>query len=58
MEFASKLLKKGVAVTPGIGFGSYGEFYVRFSITRPKEEIEEACEMISTPQLSDKLQER
>ncbi|MFH0897240.1 MAG: aminotransferase class I/II-fold pyridoxal phosphate-dependent enzyme [Candidatus Bathyarchaeota archaeon] len=48
MKFAAKLLEKGVAVTPGIGFGNYGERYVRFSITRPKEEIEEACERISS----------
>ncbi len=47
MKFASKLLDKGVAVTPGIGFGNYGENYVRFSLTRPREEIEEACEKIS-----------
>ncbi|MCJ7633044.1 aminotransferase class I/II-fold pyridoxal phosphate-dependent enzyme, partial [Candidatus Bathyarchaeota archaeon] len=48
MTFATKLLEKGVAVTPGIGFGKYGEQYVRFSITRPKEEIKEACERIRT----------
>ncbi len=44
MEFTKKLLEVGVVVTPGIGFGEYGEKYVRFSLTRPKEEIEEACE--------------
>lgn len=48
MKFAAKLLETGVAVTPGIGFGNYGERYVRFAITRPKEEIEEACERMST----------
>ncbi len=47
LRFASKLVEKGVAVTPGIGFGSCGEHYVRFSITRPKEEIVEACEKMS-----------
>jgi len=47
MKFAAKLVEGGVAVTPGIGFGSYGEHYVRFSITRPKEEIVEACDKMS-----------
>jgi LL-diaminopimelate aminotransferase len=47
MKFAAKLLEKGVAVTPGIGFGSTGENFVRFSITRPKKEITEACNRMS-----------
>ncbi|RLG91285.1 MAG: hypothetical protein DRO36_04535 [Candidatus Hecatellales archaeon] len=44
VEFTRKLLEVGVVVAPGVGFGRYGETYVRFSLTRPKEEIEEACE--------------
>jgi len=47
MEFAKKLLDVGVVVTPGIGFGKYGENYVRFSLTQPQEKIEEACERMS-----------
>lgn len=47
MEFAAKLLETGVIVTPGIGFGEQGKTYVRFSLTRPKEEIEEACERMA-----------
>jgi LL-diaminopimelate aminotransferase len=47
MEFATKLLNVGVAVTPGIGFGKHGENYVRFSLTQPKERIEEACKRMS-----------
>ena len=36
VEFANDLLDKvGVAVTPGIGYGSNGEGYVRFSLTIP-----------------------
>ena len=46
MKFASRLLEAGVVVSPGIGFGKYGEGYVRFSITQPKERIEEACDRI------------
>ncbi len=46
MPFASKLLNVGVAVTPGIGFGKYGEGYVRITYTQSKERIIEACERI------------
>ena len=48
MEFATKLLDVGVAVTPGIGFGLHGENYVRFALTQSKERIEEACQRMST----------
>jgi len=47
MEFAAKLLDTGVIVTPGTGFGEQGKTYVRFSLTRPREEIEEACERMA-----------
>jgi LL-diaminopimelate aminotransferase len=47
IEFATKLLSVGVAVTPGIGFGEHGENYVRFSLTQPKERIAEACKRIA-----------
>jgi LL-diaminopimelate aminotransferase len=47
VEFATKLLNVGVAVTPGIGFGLNGENYVRFALTQPKERMTEACERIS-----------
>jgi LL-diaminopimelate aminotransferase len=46
MEFAAKLLDAGVAVTPGVGFGKYGEGYVRITFTQPKERIKEACDSI------------
>src|SRR3990170_8800965 len=47
MQFATKLLSVGVAVTPGVGFGEHGENYVRFALTQPKERIAEACKRIS-----------
>ncbi|MDH5439113.1 MAG: aspartate aminotransferase, partial [Candidatus Bathyarchaeota archaeon] len=47
MKFASRLLDAGVVVTPGMGFGKYGEGYIRFSITQPKERIAEAVERLS-----------
>jgi LL-diaminopimelate aminotransferase len=46
MKFAAKLLDVGVAVTPGLGFGKYGEGYARITFTQPKERIAEACERI------------
>lgn len=47
MEFCSKILNAGVVSTPGIGFGQYGEGYVRFSVTQSIERIKEACERLS-----------
>lgn len=46
IEFASRLLDVGVAVTPGIGFGVHGEGYARMTFTQPAERIKEACERI------------
>jgi LL-diaminopimelate aminotransferase len=43
MTFATRLLDEaGIVVTPGIGFGSGGDGYVRFALTRPSERIREA----------------
>ncbi len=48
-EFASNLMEKtGVVATPGIGFGSYGEGYIRFSLTSSDERIEEAIHRLSS----------
>ena len=45
MTFAAKLLDEaGIVATPGVGFGSGGEGYVRFAITRPVARIQEAIE--------------
>ena len=48
MKFAAKLLDVGVAVTPGDGFGKYGEGYARITFTQPKERIVEACNRIAS----------
>jgi LL-diaminopimelate aminotransferase len=48
MKFATKLLDAGVAVTPGVGFGTYGEDYARITFTQPKERIREACSRIAS----------
>ena len=47
MKFTAKLLDAGVAVTPGVGFGKYGEGYARITFTQPKERIAEACQRIA-----------
>lgn len=42
-EYTRKLIDKlGIVATPGVGFGDYGEGYVRFSVTQPTERITEA----------------
>ena len=47
IEFTKKLLNEaGILVTPGIGFGEYGEGYVRFALTRDVKVIEEAIERL------------
>ena len=47
MSFAEYLLEKtGVVVTPGIGFGKYGEGFVRISLTSPEEILAKAMEKI------------
>ena len=48
MKFASKLLDVGVVVTPGVGFGKYGEGYARITFTQPKALIAEACDRMSS----------
>jgi LL-diaminopimelate aminotransferase len=48
MQFATKLLDVGVAVTPGVGFGKCGEGYARITFTQPKERIIEACNRIAS----------
>ncbi len=41
-QFCSKLLDEAsVVVTPGSGYGKYGEGYIRLSLTTPDERVEE-----------------
>ncbi|MBA7700432.1 LL-diaminopimelate aminotransferase [subsurface metagenome] len=47
MEFVKKLIDVGVIITPGTGFGKYGEGFVRFALTQPIERIKEALERIN-----------
>ena len=46
-SFAERVLEEsGVVVSPGSGFGEYGEGFFRISLTAPDERIEEAVERI------------
>jgi alanine-synthesizing transaminase len=43
LEFSKKILKEaGVAVSPGIGFGEYGDGYVRFSLIENEQRTRQA----------------
>jgi LL-diaminopimelate aminotransferase len=45
LDFARRLLDEaGIVATPGVGFGKYGEKYVRFAITRSADRIREALD--------------
>ncbi|PLY15562.1 MAG: alanine transaminase [Sulfurimonas sp.] len=47
LEFSKRLLKEaGVAVAPGIGFGSYGEGYVRIALIENDNRIRQAARNI------------
>ena len=54
MKFAEKVLKHGIVVTPGIGFGEHGEGYVRFALTQSEERIKEGVERIKKALKSEK----
>jgi len=46
-QFATELLDRAnIAVTPGPGYGAFGEGYVRFSLTLPDERLEEGIERL------------
>ena len=47
MAYCEHLLgKAGVVCTPGVGFGKYGEGFVRFALTQPEDRISEAINRI------------
>ena len=46
-DFANSLLEDaGIVMTPGTGFGEYGEGYTRASVTLNDERLEEAVQRI------------
>lgn len=47
LEFSKRLLQEAeVAVAPGVGFGKYGEGYVRIALVENKHRIRQACKNI------------
>ena len=47
LEFSKLLLEKaGVAVSPGVGFGEYGEGYVRIALVENEQRIRQAARNI------------
>ncbi|MFA5095987.1 MAG: aminotransferase class I/II-fold pyridoxal phosphate-dependent enzyme, partial [Candidatus Omnitrophota bacterium] len=47
VKFAAALLKKtDIVVTPGVGFGKYGEGYIRMALTVSRERIREALDRL------------
>jgi LL-diaminopimelate aminotransferase len=55
MEFSNLLLEKtGIIVTPGIGYGEYGEGYVRIALTVEEKRLEEAMGRMEKTGISQK----
>ena len=49
VDFSTRLIDEvGVIVTPGVGFGTYGEGHFRISLTTPDDQLDEALERIAT----------
>lgn len=47
ISFCAELLKKAdIIATPGVGFGKYGEDFIRMALTVSKERIQEALERL------------
>ncbi len=47
-DFAKRVLDEtGVVITPGTGFGKYGEGYIRIALTQRMERLREAVERLS-----------
>jgi LL-diaminopimelate aminotransferase len=49
IEFAKIVFDRaGILITPGVGFGTSGEGYVRMALTVPKERIQEAVDRLKS----------
>jgi alanine-synthesizing transaminase len=56
LEFAKQLLAKArVSVSPGIGFGDYGDEYVRFALIENESRIRQAVRGIKSMFRADGL---
>ena len=48
MEYATRLLDEaGVVVTPGVGYGDWGEGYIRLSLSIADNSLEEGLARLS-----------
>ena len=48
-DFAERLLDQcDIVVTPGAGYGSFGEGYIRFSLTIPDDQLEEGLKRLAS----------
>ncbi|MAE42996.1 aspartate aminotransferase [Candidatus Woesearchaeota archaeon] len=41
-EFVTKMIKNGVTLTPGVGFGEHSKEFVRLSLIQPEDRLQEA----------------
>ncbi|MCP4650926.1 MAG: aminotransferase class I/II-fold pyridoxal phosphate-dependent enzyme [PVC group bacterium] len=49
MKFANELMQKAdIVATPGVGFGKFGEGYIRFALTQNKTRMKEAVKRLSS----------
>ena len=56
LEFAKQLLARAkVCVSPGIGFGEYGDEYVRFALIENEARIRQAVRGIKTMLKDDQI---
>ena len=47
-DFATMLLEeKDIVVTPGSGYGEYGEGYIRLSLTLPDKQLDKAVDRLT-----------
>src|SRR5690606_40795020 len=59
LEFSKKLLAEAkVAVSPGIGFGDYGDTHVRFALIENEQRIRQALRGIRETVRRDRSEER
>ncbi len=53
ISFCKELLKRGVVATPGVGFGRYGEGFVRFALTVDVDKLKKALKMLKRIEISE-----
>jgi len=55
IRFCDELLKLGIVATPGSGFGQHGEGYARFTLTQPRERMNEALTRLKESKVIEKM---